>query len=354
MQRVSLGHWPEVNCAEALERAMEMARQLRDGDNPTELRREAAAEDARRKLTLRAALEDYVLKKQLRDSTVRAYWGDLNTSCSDWLDKPLADITPEMVAELHRKRAAESPARANGVVRVLRAVARFQNITRKMQLPALAEQISATKSWARVERRTTHLANSALRTWVAAVRALPDDIPSKEEGSNTRELYGSQRDALLLMLCTAVRLRECLGLRWSEVILQDRVLVIGADRAKNHREHALPLGAKMTAMLKRRYEERRSDVYVFPGPDATQPLDRISRRVFERITDKHGKLLEIRPHDLRRTALTLLESQDVSAFALKRIANHADADVTRGYLQLGVERLRKPMQELERAVFAAR
>ena len=55
------------------------------------------------------------------------------------------------------------------------------------------------------------------------------------------------------------------------------------------------------------------------------------------------------PHDLRRTGLTLLEAMDVSAFALKRIAAHSqESDVTAGYLANDVQRLRMPMERLER------
>jgi integrase len=52
-------------------------------------------------------------------------------------------------------------------------------------------------------------------------------------------------------------------------------------------------------------------------------------------------------HDLRRTYLTVAESLDISAYALKRLVNHkTNNDVTSGYLIMDVERLRKPMQQV--------
>ncbi len=52
-------------------------------------------------------------------------------------------------------------------------------------------------------------------------------------------------------------------------------------------------------------------------------------------------------HDLRRTFITLAESLDISAYALKRLLNHKmNNDVTSGYLIMDVERLRKPMQQV--------
>lgn len=50
-------------------------------------------------------------------------------------------------------------------------------------------------------------------------------------------------------------------------------------------------------------------------------------------------------HDLRRTFITVAESLDIPAYALKRLLNHKMMnDVTAGYIMLDIERLRAPMQ----------
>ena len=52
-------------------------------------------------------------------------------------------------------------------------------------------------------------------------------------------------------------------------------------------------------------------------------------------------------HDLRRTFITIAESLDISAYALKRLVNHKMSnDVTAGYIVSDVERLRKPMEQV--------
>ena len=52
-------------------------------------------------------------------------------------------------------------------------------------------------------------------------------------------------------------------------------------------------------------------------------------------------------HDLRRTFLTVAESLDIPAYAVKRLANHKMSnDVTAGYIVADVERLRQPMQKI--------
>lgn len=52
-------------------------------------------------------------------------------------------------------------------------------------------------------------------------------------------------------------------------------------------------------------------------------------------------------HDLRRTFITIAESLDIPADALKRLLNHKMSnDVTAGYIINDVERLRAPMQKI--------
>jgi integrase len=52
-------------------------------------------------------------------------------------------------------------------------------------------------------------------------------------------------------------------------------------------------------------------------------------------------------HDLRRTFMTIAESLDISAYAVKRLVNHKmNNDITAGYIIADVERLREPMQKI--------
>jgi len=52
-------------------------------------------------------------------------------------------------------------------------------------------------------------------------------------------------------------------------------------------------------------------------------------------------------HDLRRTFITIAEGLDISAYAVKRLANHKmNHDITSGYIVTDVERLRAPMRQI--------
>lgn len=52
-------------------------------------------------------------------------------------------------------------------------------------------------------------------------------------------------------------------------------------------------------------------------------------------------------HDLHRTFITVSESLDITAYAVKRLVNHKmSGDMTAGYIIAGVARLRDPMQKI--------
>jgi len=52
-------------------------------------------------------------------------------------------------------------------------------------------------------------------------------------------------------------------------------------------------------------------------------------------------------YDLRRIFITIAESPDIFAYALKRLMNQKmSGDVTAGYIVNDVERLRKPMEKI--------
>ena len=58
-------------------------------------------------------------------------------------------------------------------------------------------------------------------------------------------------DIVRLLILTAQRREEIGGLRWDEVDLERGVIVLGADRTKNRRQHELPLSPQAKAILER-------------------------------------------------------------------------------------------------------
>lgn len=370
-QRVLLGKADEVSVAAARVEAQKVIGRLMAGQDVQSEKRARRVTQTRDSLTLSEGLAIYLAERdKLRPATKSTYERDLRTTFGDFWDRPLSELTPERVRDRHkdrktrdvraqakvekaadRKRIKASPSRADGAVRALRAVVNYLRSERQLDLPDVARRIVATKGWGNVPRRKRALLGDALGEFVASVRALPDDLPP--------DLTGTQRDLTLFLLCTALRWSSAAGLQWSEVDFKSKAVTIPADRMKGKKEHTLPLGPAMLAMLKHRKSEARSKVYVFPGllheERGLTPIGRLSSRFLAKIKDAEGQPITWSPHDLRRTALSVLESMDVSAYALKRIAAHSqESDVTAGYLADDVHRLRSPMERLETALLSGK
>lgn len=371
MKRVLLGKADDIVADKARKRAIIAVGELQQGIDLNATKRKRNADAQRSGLTLAEGLAIYLAERdKLRPATKATYARDLRMTFGDYLDRPLIDLTPERVRDRHkdrktrpiraqakvahsrdRKRITASPSRADGAVRALRAVVNYLRAERDLDLPDVARKITAANGWGQVARRKRSL-GGALPEFVAALRGLGDDLPP--------DLTGTQRDLTLLLLCTGLRWSSAAGLQWSEVDFKAKVITIPAERMKGKVAHALPLGPAMMAMLNARLEQARSKVYVFPGlpkgeRQTLAPIGRLSRRFLDKIKDADGEPIAWSPHDLRRTALTVLESLDVSAYALKRIAAHSQqGDVTAGYLTDDVNRLRAPMERLESIALAGK
>lgn len=81
--------------------------------------------------------------------------------------------------------------------------------------------------------------------------------------------------ALELCVLTAARSGEILGMRWSEIDLDERVWSIPAERMKAGRPHRVPLSNRAVAILRQQYKSLASD-YVFPGMRADKPLSNMA------------------------------------------------------------------------------
>jgi integrase len=112
------------------------------------------------------------------------------------------------------------------------------------------------------------------------------------------------------------------------------------------------MGTYLAKLIAARVKQTADSEFLFPSWGKTG-----------RITEAHkavAKVAEISEvpfalHDLRRTFATIAESLDISTNAVKRLLNHAvnQNDVTSGYIVTDVERLRKPMQQIEDFILAA-
>lgn len=329
VKRITLGRYGNITVEQARKEAMKFLGEIATGKDPIGEKKAKRAKG----ITLLEAFKDYLQsRKSLRPSTIEDYEQIIGKAFKDWQGKPLSEISKDMVELRHSDLGKTSKARANNAMRVLRAI--FNHAKAKYEdakgNPVITvnpvDRLGQVRAWYRVERKQTLIRPHQLAGWYQATLLL------------NRE---TTRDYLHLVLFTGLRRSEASTMKWKDVDFKEKTLSIPVT--KNHQMHTLPLSDFLYDLLYRRYESRESE-YVFPS-DAERGYLSDPKTAVKRVADLSGVPFTL--HDLRRTYITIAESLDIPAYALKRLLNHKDSnDVTAGYIVSDVGRLRKPMQRI--------
>jgi integrase len=335
LRRITIGRYPDLTVEQARKQAQKLLGQIATGIDPIAERKAKKMKG----ITLQETFDAYLkARKALKPLTILDYTRLMKQVFSDWQNKPLLDITKDMVAKRHLEYGERSPARANSAMRFLRALFNFaageyeDAEGRSLILENPIKRISHTRAWYRVDRKQTVIKTHELPAWFKAVMEVKDE---RSTGKSS-----ILRDYFLLLLFTGLRRQEAIELTWDRVDLKAKTITI--KDTKNHQSHALPMSDFLFNLFENRKAEQLDSQYVFPGNGKTgytvEP-----RKVMKKIIDQSGVTFTL--HDLRRTFITIAESLDIPAYALKRLLNHKmTQDVTAGYIVMDVERLRKPMQ----------
>ena len=334
--RKSIARHNVISVDDARAQAKKILAEIANGKNPFDEIK------ARRSniITVKEVLEDYISTRvNLKPSTIQDYQQTFKTYIGDWQNKPLKEITKDMIEIRFRQIGENSPAQANKVMRNFRAVYNYamvkyedsqgESIFRSNPV----KRISQLRMWYRVNRRNTLIKYYDLAPWYQAVNSLTNDhvAPNRE----------TVRDFLLFVLLTGLRRREAAALTWNRVDFKDKTFTV--IETKNHIDHTLPLTDYLFDLLAVR-KSKAVNQYVFPNEFGTGMLNDPKKQI-KKVVDDSG--VSFTTHDLRRSFITIAESLDISAYSLKRLLNHKMTnDVTAGYIITDVERLRAPMQKI--------
>lgn len=337
VKRLTLGRYPELTVEQARREAHKLLGQIAVGSNPIAEKKQKELQAT----TLQKAFDDFLLaRKNLKPRTLYDYQRLMKVAFPDWQNKALVDISKEMIAKRHTKIGAErGEAYANLAMRFLRALVNFSiaqyedgrgnAIVRENPVARLTQ----TRAWYRVERRQTVIKSHQLTQWYQGVMSL--------NNGNSSQQSALVADYLLFLLFTGLRRQEAATLKWSDIDLLGRSFTIG--NTKNREPLTLPLTDFLYNLLEKRKAVADSD-YVFAGSGKAGYLVEPRAQV-KKVIEVSGVPFTL--HDLRRSYITIAESIDISAYALKRLVNHKMSnDVTAGYIVNDVERLREPMERI--------
>ncbi|MGB2833965.1 MAG: tyrosine-type recombinase/integrase [Methylotenera sp.] len=334
--RKSIARHNVVSLDEARTQAKSYLAEISRGKNPHD---EEKARKAKL-VTLFEVLENYIeARGNLQRSTIQDYRHTFDAYLHDWLNKPAIEISKDMVELKFRKISQTSPSQANKTMRNFRAVMNYAIMKYEdsngdsifRHNPVI--RITQLRAWHRAVRKNTLIKHYDLAPWYQAVMNLSNDSIAPN-----REVV---KDFLLLVLFTGLRRNEAAKLTWNRVDLKDKTIVI--KDTKNHDDHTLPLTDFLYDLLTNRKAEAKTK-YVFPNETNTGYMTDPKKQIANVIKESG---VNFSTHDLRRTFITIAESLDISAYALKRLLNHKMTnDVTAGYIISDVERLRVPMNKI--------
>lgn len=331
VRRMTIGKYSgALTTEQARTKAQILLGKIADGKDPIEEKQIAVMHET----TLGQVMQDYLKsRKSLKPKTLYDYNLIMNNVFTDWKNLPIMQITKNKVEKFHIQLGEKKgEAYANLSMRLLRALFNFaagkyedaQGGSLITENPV--KRLSQTRAWYRIERRQTFIQAHELKAWYQGVQKLENE---------------GLRDYFMLVILTGLRRQEAASLRWDQVDLKSKTLRI-AD-TKNNEPHTLPLSTYLRKLLQTRLENATTP-FVFPAPSASGHIME-SRKQIDKVVASSG--IQFTIHDLRRTFITIAESLDIPAYALKRLLNHKmHNDVTAGYIVSDVERLRSPMQKI--------
>lgn len=320
--RTSIGRYGVYTVEQAREEARELLMKMGKGINPNREEKPAAS------VTFGDALDLHLKSNKKRsERTLKDYRYLADQYLSDWLKKPLTEITRKDCRERHHKIGAKNgPYVANSAFRVFRAA---YNHALKIH-DELGVNPTIAVDWFPEERRKAAIPSTDLTVWYTEVTAMTNPI---------------RRDYLRFVLFTGLRRESAAAVRWEHIDWKQKALLIPNPKGGEARAFKLPLSDFLIELLKERQQCEQGKTF-FPDSPWVFPAESKSGHIAE---PKEKLGVKFTVHGLRNTFITVAESLDVSPYAIKMLVNHSlpdKGDVTGGYMSIELERLRGPMQEI--------
>jgi integrase len=305
-RRLTLGPYPDLSLASARDRAKDHLREVAHGRDP------AGEKAAGRKAdTFRELAEDYL--ERYAKKRKRSWRKDEMALERDLLPrfgsrKARAVTRRDVNGLLDSIMDRGAPIQANRTFEILRRIYNW-GISREIvetnpchMIPPPGEE----------KAREKVLSEGELRAFWAALA--PEHV----------------RIAAMfkLRLLTAQRGGEVSTMRRADLDLQSAWWTIPGEFSKNGLAHRVALSPWALEIVGEALAAAGDDPWVFPSPTSDGPVRSIWKAV-KRIRDRCQ--VDFRPHDLRRTAASLMTGMGVNRLTVGKILNHVEADVTATY-----------------------
>lgn len=314
--RVPLGTYPEVGLAEARKRALSAKAAVQGGADPLAAKRAARAEAEARRLapTVSDRWNEWAAVAS-RTAMKGRGWSDAHAERVDWMLKkvvapelgkrPLAETTRADWSALVSAAHKRGPAAAGNFLRIAAAFLNHAEAAGWVDLPLLPRKASRLAPPV-ASRERTLTDDELVKVWRAAETLAP-------------KLCAFTR----LLILTAGRRAEVAGMTLGEVNRASGVWRLPAPRAKNRKEHTVPLDAlalvELAAIWPHDKAEAKPETFLL-GRHCNSPFQGFSRT--KGALDLASGVTGWGWHDLRRTARTGMAALGVPREAAEAALNH--------------------------------
>lgn len=299
-KRLTIGVYPRMPLAKARERAIDYLRQVDEGSDPSQRRRQPGYK-------VRVIVEDFI----------RQHAKPRNRK---WMENERV-LNRELVAVFGERDIREIK-RADILELMDAAIERGAHY----QANRILAYVRRLFNWC-VERAIIDVSPinglKAPTKEVSRERVLSDDEIKAVLRSCRNDVYPF-RQYVPLLLATAQRRGELAEMRWSEIDLKAKQWVIPAERSKNGKAHVVPLSAFAIGKLKEVPRFLNCD-YVFTTTRRS-PISGFSkalRRLWEATGSSDWRL-----HDLRRTAASGMARAKVQPHVIEKVLNHISGAIS--------------------------
>jgi integrase len=165
------------------------------------------------------------------------------------------------------------------------------------------------------------------------------------EGEEDRLLgaaSGSLRSILIVALNTGMRKGEILQLKWQDIDLENRIILV--KKTKSGKPRTLPINSRLLDELIRLKNRSRNSQYLFTNSSTGRQLKTI-RKSFDAALQA-ANIQGLRFHDLRRTFGSRLALAGVDLNRIKELLGHASIKTTEIYLHAELKDIREAVEVL--------
>ena len=155
-------------------------------------------------------------------------------------------------------------------------------------------------------------------------------------------------DWILIQCYTGMRPRELLNVQVENVDLNQNIIIAGM-KTDSGKDRVIPIHAKIRGLVKSkiRVAEYLDSPYLFNQPNSIGMSYTTYNKYFTEIVLQLGLNEKHRPHDPRKTFVTMAKKYNVDEYAIKRIIGHATGDLTEDrYTERNIEWLKEEVEKI--------